>query len=114
MQPEPKDRLQPYIKSVQAIIDAMRAKERYVEEQNSEDYSDASRVIKEKLTAFESLYNSAKQAQNQNAMRLTDEQKKIFEKVIQDANLGIESHNLKVIRDSIRDLETFRERISGL
>ena len=111
MQREPKDRFQTYIKSVDGIITAMKEKERNVEEVNTEDFSSASQTIKEKLLAFKSLYNSAIDTNTQD--KLTDQQKKIFEKVIEDANLGIESHSLKVIRDSIADLELFRERISN-
>jgi hypothetical protein len=76
---------------------------RYVEEQNFPDYPNASEVIKEKLGTFQSMFDSA---------TLTDEQKQIFAKVIEDSNRGIESHNLKVLRDSIQDLESFRERIA--
>lgn len=93
----------------------MKEKETDVEEVNTEDFSSDSQTIKEKLETFESLFHSAKEpdALSQSAIRLTDEQKKIFEKVFEDANLGIESHSLKVIRDLIKDLESFRERISN-
>ncbi len=115
MQTEPNSRFQSYIKSVEEIVASMKMKERYIEELNTSDFSDASETIKNKLLTFESLFNSAEvsDVSDQNTIRLTDEQKRILEKVIEDANLGIESHNLKVVRDSIRDLESFRERISN-
>ena len=103
MDPRRSDQFQPYIESVENIVGAMKQKVRYVEEQNFPDYPSASKLIKEKLVTFQSMFDSA---------TLTDEQKQIFAKVIEDANRGIESHNLKVLRDSIQDLEAFRERIA--
>ena len=113
MEPRRSDQFQPYIESVENIVGAMKQKVRYVEELNFPDYPNASEVIREKLVAFESMFKSASQhGLDQNKIALTDEQKQIFAKVIEDANRGIESHNLKVLRDSIRDLESFRERIA--
>src|SRR5580704_5774103 len=113
MQPNVNKKFQPYLESVEDIVSAMKLKQRYVEEQNDADYSVASEVIRNKLLTFEGLFSSAKSlsASDKNSISLNDVQKRIFEKVIEDANLGIESHNLKVIRDSIKDLESFQERI---
>ena len=113
MQSHPNDQFQPYIESVEDIISAMKLKESIIEEVNTSDFTDASDRIRNKVITFEALFSSAKgpDVSDQNAPRLTDEQKKLFEKVIEDANLGIESHNLKVVRDSIKDLESFRVRI---
>jgi hypothetical protein len=113
MQPEPKNQFQPLIESVENIVSAMKMKERYIEELNTGGFSNASENVRNKLLIFESLFQSMKEPDNfQNTSRLTESQKQIFEKVIEDANLGIESHNLKVVRDSIRDLESFRLRIT--
>ena len=108
MQPNVNKKFQPYVESVEAIVRAMKLKQRYVEEQNDADYPDASEVIRNKLLTFEALFSSAKShiVSDQNSISLNEAQKRIFEKVIEDANLGIESHNLKVIRDSIKDLES--------
>ena len=103
------ERFQPFIESVDNIVSVMKQKERYIEEQSTPDLPDISNVIRERRVAFESMFKPLKE--DQNPPRLTDDQKKLFEKVIEDANLGIESSNLKVIRDSIRDLESFRDRI---
>jgi len=113
MQPRPNNQFQPYIESVEDIVSAMKLKERYVEELNSSDFTDASQNIRNKLLTFETLFATAKESNvpDHNALRLTEVQKRLFEKAIEDANLGIESHSLKVLRDSIRDLESFRERI---
>ncbi len=115
MQSRPNSQFQPYIESVEDIVGAMKLKEMYIEEVNTSDFADASEKIKDKLLTFEALFSSAKgpNVADQNALRLTDAQKQLFEKVIEDANLGIESHNLKVVRDSIKDLESFRERITN-
>jgi hypothetical protein len=113
MQSRPNNQFQPYIESVENIVSAMKLKERYVEELNSSDFTDASQNIRNKLVTFEALFASAKEPNvpDQNALRLTDAQKQLFEKVIEDANLGIESHSLKVLRTSIKDLESFPKRI---
>ena len=113
MQPNVNKKFQPYVESVEDIVSAMKLKQRYVEEQNDADYPDASEVIRNKLLTFEGLFSSAKSniVSDQNLINLNDAQKRIFEKVIENANLGIESHNLKVIRDSIKELESFQERI---
>jgi hypothetical protein len=109
MQSRPNDQFQPFIESVEDIVSVMKRKERYIEELNTPDLPDISEVIKEKRIAFESMFNSLKE--DRYTPRLTDDQKKLFEKVVEDTNLGIESSNLKVIRDSIRDLESFRDRL---
>ncbi len=115
MQSNPKNRFQPHIESVENIVSAMKTKERYVEELNSPDLPNANEIVRDKLQTFESLFQSAKEPSvlDQNTIRLTDEQKQIFEQVIEDTNKGIESHNLKVVRGSIRDLESFRECITN-
>ena len=115
MELSPKNQFQSHIECVNEIVSAMKIKERYIEELNSPDFSNANEDVRNKLQTFESLFQSVKEpaVSDQNAIRLTEEQKQIFEKVIEDANLGIESHNLKVVRDSIRDLESFRERITN-
>lgn len=107
-----KDRFRPFIENVDSILTAMKRKERIIEEQNTSDYSDASEDIKDNLKGFESQFNSVRNL-SQNGVTLTDEQMKICEKVVQDANLSIESHSLKIVRDSIRELETFRKQISS-
>jgi hypothetical protein len=113
MEPQRKIDFEPYIESVGHIVDAMKRKERIIEGLNTGDYSDASRVIRENVLVFESLFSSLKDpdTMSQNKTLLSDSQKKILEKVIEDSNLGIESHDLKVIRNSIRDLESFRLQI---
>ena|SRR5271157_1398506 len=115
MQSHPSSRFKPYIESVEHIIAAMKLKERHIEELNTSDFSDDSENIRKKVLAFEALFASVKESNisDQDAMRLTDSQKRVCEKVIEEANLGIESHNLKVVRDSIRDLKSFRERITS-
>ncbi len=115
MQSSPNNRFQSQIESVENIVSAMKRKERIIEELNTPELPTASEIIKNKLLTFESLFKSAKEssALDQNTMRLTDEQKQIFEKVIEDTNRGIESHNLKVVRESIKDLESFSERIGN-
>ena len=115
MQSNPKNRFQANIESVENIVGAMKKKERYIEELNSPDFPNANEIVRDKLLTFESLFRSMKEPSvlDQNTIRLTDEQMQIFEKVIEDANKGIETHNLKVVRDSIRDLEAFRERITN-
>src|SRR5579864_1151169 len=115
MQSRPNNQFQPYIESVENIVSAMRLKERYIEELNTSDFSTASENIKNKLQTFEALFESAKESNvsAQNAIMLTDAQKQLFQKIIEDANLGIESRNLKVVRDSIKNMESFRERISN-
>ena len=109
MQSRQNDQFQPFFESVDDIVSAMKSKERYIEELNFRDLPDISSVIKEKRIVFESMFKPLNE--DQNTPRLTEDQKKLFEKVIEDANLGIESSNLKVVRDSIRDLESFRNRL---
>jgi len=111
MQSRQNERFQPFIVSVSDIVSVMKRKERYIEELNFGDFTDISHEIKEKRVAFESMFKPLKE--DQNPPRLTEDQKKLFEKVIEDANLGIESSNLKVVRDSIKDLESFRDRITN-
>jgi hypothetical protein len=115
MQSRRSNQFQPFIESVEDIISAMKLKERNIEELDTSDYSDASENIRKKLRAFEALFASAKEpgVSGQNTTKLTDAQTKLLEKVVEDANLGIESHSLKVVRDSIRDLESFRLRITN-
>jgi hypothetical protein len=113
MHSQPNEQFQPYFQSVDDILSAMKLKERYIEEVNTADFSDASEKIRDKLLAFEALFSAVRQSgpSDRNSISLTGKQRALFEKVIEDANLGIESHSLKVIRDSINDLEAFRDRI---
>lgn len=115
MQSKPNNQFQLYFKSVQDIVSAAKLKERYIEEQSTSAYVDASEKIKNELRKFEAMFTPLKNPKfsDQNSMQLTDAQKTLFEKVIEDANLAIESHNLKVIRDSIGKLESFRERLTN-
>jgi hypothetical protein len=93
----------------------VKLKEKYVEEQSTSAYDDASEKIKRNVKNFEAMFAALRNSNvsDQNSMKLTDAQKKLFEKVIEDANLAIESHNLKALKDSIEDLESFRERIKS-
>src|ERR1700731_4052505 len=101
MEPRRSDQFQPFIESVENIVGAMKQKVRYVEELNFPDYPNASEVIREKLVTFRSMFQSAlEHGLDQNKVMLTDQQKQIFTKVIEEANIGIESHNLKALRDS--------------
>lgn len=115
MEPSARNPYRAYIESVEQILDALRQKERYVEELNTPDLSGATQVVRNKLREFESLYRSTEsspQAEGQNQTRLTDSQRELIEKAIVDAGRAVESNSLKVIEDSIRNLESFREQIS--
>jgi len=105
----------PFIETVEKIVSAMKVKERHIEELNTSDFSDDSQNIRIKLQTFQTLFASAKEPRGSDnkAIILTDKQKQILEKAVEDANLGIESHSLKVIRNSIKELESFREQITN-
>jgi hypothetical protein len=120
MQSSPNNRFEPYIESVDEIVSAVKQKERYIEEQNmrstaaTSDVPDTSEKIKEKLVDYRSLLDSGNpNSTDQKNNELTDGQKKILEKVIEDANRAIEADNLRAVRESLESLESFRERISS-
>jgi hypothetical protein len=109
MQP---DQFRPFVKSVGDILEAMKTKERYIEELNTTDLPEASQTIRNKLQTFESLLKSAKVVSDQNS-KLTDEQDMILQKVVDDTNRAIEADNLKALEISMKDLESFSQRIAS-
>jgi len=106
-----RDRFRPFVESVGDILEAMKTKERYIEELNTTDLPEASQTIRNKLQTFETLLKSAKEASDQDS-KLTGVQDTILQKVVDDTNKAIEADNLKALEISIKDLESFSQRIA--
>ena len=102
-------KFRPYVEIVKDILETAKTKERYIEELNTTELPDISRVLRNKLQSFESLLKSAPE---ENSIRFTPAQKQLLEQVVEDVNRAIEADNLKSLEASIKDLESFSERIS--